>query len=44
MSTVSASKQLREAGKDSKHAKSMIDMAAAVAILEFAISVEKAKQ
>jgi putative Holliday junction resolvase len=44
MSTVSASKQLREAGKDAKHANSVIDMAAAVAILEFAISVEKAKQ
>jgi len=44
MSTVSASKLLREAGKDAKHAKSMIDMAAAVGILEFAISVEKAKQ
>ncbi len=44
MSTVSASKQLREAGKDGKSSKSMIDMAAAVAILEFAISVEKAKQ
>jgi putative Holliday junction resolvase len=44
MSTVSASKQLREVGKDGKSSKSMIDMAAAVAILEFAISVEKAKQ
>jgi putative Holliday junction resolvase len=44
MSTVSASKQLREVGKDSKHSKSIIDMAAAVAILEFAISIEKAKQ
>jgi putative Holliday junction resolvase len=44
MSTVSASKMLREAGKDSRQAKSMIDMAAAVAILEFAISVEKTKQ
>ncbi|CAB4634512.1 MAG: Holliday junction resolvase RuvX [Actinobacteria bacterium] len=44
MSTVSASKQLRQAGKDGKSSKSMIDMAAAVAILEFAISVEKAKQ
>ena len=44
MSTVSASKKLREAGKDGKSSKSMIDMAAAVAILEFAISVEKAKQ
>jgi putative Holliday junction resolvase len=44
MSTVSASKQLREAGKDAKSSKSIIDMAAAVAILEFAISVEKAKQ
>jgi putative Holliday junction resolvase len=44
MSTVSASKQLRQAGKDSRGSKSIIDMAAAVAILEFAISVEKAKQ
>lgn len=44
MSTVSASRLLREAGKDAKHSKSMIDMASAVAILEFAISVEKAKQ
>jgi putative Holliday junction resolvase len=44
MSTVSASKLLRDAGKDSQQAKSMIDMAAAVAILEFAISIEKAKQ
>ena len=44
MSTVSASKHLREAGRDAKQAKSMIDMAAAVAILEFAISVEKSKQ
>ena len=44
MSTVSASKLLREAGKNAKHSKSMIDMAAAVAILEFALSIEKAKQ
>lgn len=43
MSTVSASRSLREAGLDSKKSKSIIDMAAAVAILEFAITVEKGK-
>jgi putative Holliday junction resolvase len=43
MSTISASRSLREAGKDSKQSKSIIDMAAAVAILEFAIAVEKGK-
>jgi putative Holliday junction resolvase len=43
MSTVSASKSLREAGLDSKKSKSIIDMAAAVAILEFAITIEKGK-
>ena len=43
MSTVSASKSLRQAGIDSKNSKSIIDMAAAVAILEFAISIEKGK-
>ena len=43
MSTVSASRSLREAGLDSKKSKSIIDMAAAVAILEFAITIEKAK-
>jgi putative Holliday junction resolvase len=43
MSTVSASRSLREAGLDSKKSKSIIDMAAAVAILEFAIKIEKGK-
>jgi putative Holliday junction resolvase len=43
MSTVSASRSLREAGLDSKKSKSIIDMAAAVAILEFAITIEKGK-
>jgi putative Holliday junction resolvase len=43
MSTVSASRSLREAGLDSKKSKSIIDMAAAVAILEFAIAIEKGK-
>ena len=43
MSTVSASKYLRQAGIDAKSSKSIIDMAAAVAILEFAISIEKGK-
>jgi putative Holliday junction resolvase len=43
MSTLSASKSLRQAGIDSKNSKSIIDMAAAVAILEFAISIEKGK-
>ena len=43
MSTVSASRSLREAGLDSKKSKSIIDMAAAVGILEFAITIEKGK-
>jgi putative Holliday junction resolvase len=43
MSTVSASRSLREAGIDSKNSKSIIDMAAAVGILEFAITIEKGK-
>ena len=43
MSTVSASRSLREAGLDSKKSKSIIDMAAAVAILEFAITIEKGR-
>jgi|UniRef100_UPI0040491E1E putative holliday junction resolvase len=43
MSTVSASRSLREAGLDSKKSKSIIDMAAAVAILDFAITMEKGK-
>ena len=43
MSTVSASRSLREAGLDSKKSKSISDMAAAVGILEFAITMEKGK-
>ena len=43
MSTVSASRSLREAGLDSKKSKSIIDMAAAVAILDFAITIEKGR-
>ena len=43
MSTVSASRSLREAGLDSKKSKSIIDMAAAVGILEFAITMEIGK-
>jgi putative Holliday junction resolvase len=41
MSTVSAARNLREAGKNAKHSKAAIDMAAAVAILEFGIELQK---
>jgi len=43
MSTVSATRNLREAGRNAKDSKSAIDMAAAVAILEFALEMEKRK-
>lgn len=43
LSTVSAARNLREAGKSSKNSKDSIDMAAAVGILEFAIDLEKRK-
>ena len=43
MSTVSAARNLRDSGKTAKESKSSIDMAAAVAILEFAIELEKRK-
>lgn len=43
MSTVSAARNLRESGKSAKQSKSSIDMAAAVAILEFALEIEKRK-
>lgn len=43
MSTVSAARNLREAGKNAKDSKSSIDMAAAVAILEFGIEIQKRK-
>jgi putative Holliday junction resolvase len=41
MSTISAVRNLREAGRSAKESKDAIDMAAAVAILEFAIDIEK---
>ncbi len=43
LSTVSAARNLREAGKNAKDSKESIDMAAAVGILEFAIDLEKRK-
>ena len=43
MSTISAARNLREAGRNAKESKNAIDMAAAVAILEFAIELEKRK-
>jgi putative Holliday junction resolvase len=43
LSTVSAARNLREAGKSAKDSKDSIDMAAAVEILEFAIDLEKRK-
>ena len=41
MSTVSAARNLRDSGKNARDAKNSIDMAAAVAILEFAIELQK---
>jgi putative Holliday junction resolvase len=43
MSTVSAARNLRDAGRNAKDSKNTIDMAAAVEILEFAIEIEKRK-
>lgn len=43
MSTISAARNLRDAGRNAKDSKVAIDMAAAVAILEFAIEIEKRK-
>lgn len=43
MSTISAARNLREAGRTAKESKSSIDMAAAMAILDFAIEIEKRK-
>jgi putative Holliday junction resolvase len=43
MSTISAARSLREAGRNAKESKNAIDMAAAVAILNFALDVEKGK-
>jgi putative Holliday junction resolvase len=41
LSTVSAAKSLRASGVNSREAKSRIDEMAAVAILDFALSIEK---
>jgi putative Holliday junction resolvase len=43
LSTVSAAKSLQSSGVNAKAAKSRIDEMAAVAILEFALSIEKNK-
>ena len=43
MSTISATRNLRESGKNAKDAKESIDMAAAVGILEFGISLQKSR-
>jgi putative Holliday junction resolvase len=43
LSTISAARNLRDAGRNAKDSKSAIDMAAAVAILEFALDIEKRK-
>ena len=43
MSTISAARSLRDAGRTAKDSKNAIDMAAAVAILDFAIEIEKRK-
>ena len=41
LSTVSGARSLRDSGVSSKESKSRIDEAAAVAILEFALSIER---
>ncbi len=43
LSTVSAAKQLKDSGMNSRESKSGIDQAAAVAILEQALAIEKRK-
>ena len=43
LSTVSATNAMRESGVSAKEARSKVDMAAAVAILEQAIAIEKTK-
>jgi putative Holliday junction resolvase len=43
MSTISAARNLRDAGRNVKDSKDAIDMAAAVSILDFAIEIEKRK-
>jgi len=41
LTTATALRQLREAGRDARAAKSRIDAAAAVGILEFALEIER---
>lgn len=41
LSTISAARNLRDSGRNAKEAKNSIDMAAAVAILEFALELQK---
>ena len=41
LSTVSAAKNMRESGLNAKNSREFIDQAAAVAILEFALEIEK---
>ena len=43
MSTISAARSLRDAGRNAKESKDAIDMAAAVAILDFALDIDKRK-
>ena len=43
MSTISAARHLRDAGRNAKDSKDAIDMASAVAILDFAIEIERGK-
>ncbi len=43
LSTVSAQRSLREAGRSARESKSAIDQAAAVAILEMALDLEKSR-
>ncbi len=43
LTTVSATRKLREAGKNSRQLKDLIDAAAAIAILEQGISMDKPK-
>jgi len=43
LSTISAARALRESGRNARNSKEAIDMAAAVAILDFALDLEKRK-
>ncbi len=43
LSTITAARSLRNAGKNAKQSKEIIDMTAAIAILDFAIELERSK-